>query len=94
MTKPGSVTGFVFASALRGKLLDPDPRGYQCGFESLVTFVGFVTACIIQFLSPVLGLLDPYVFGPPRSVIQRIRNYLSSCKNSKKNLDSYCFVTS
>jgi hypothetical protein len=43
---------------------------------------------------------DPYVFGPPvsGSVSQelriRIRLLLSSNKNSKKNLDSYCFVTS
>jgi hypothetical protein len=47
--------------------------------------------------------LDPYVFGPPRSgsgsvsqnseVRNRIRILLSSSKNSKKNLDSYCSVT-
>jgi hypothetical protein len=35
-------------------------------------------------------------FGPPGSgsISQRIRILLSSSKNSKKNLDSYCFVTS
>jgi hypothetical protein len=49
---------------------------------------------------------DPYVFGSPGSgsVSMRyryrytdpdwIRILLSSSKNSKKNLDSYCFVTS
>jgi hypothetical protein len=44
---------------------------------------------------------DPHVFGPPGSgsgstsqrVWIRIRILLSSCKNSKKNLDSYYFVT-
>jgi hypothetical protein len=40
---------------------------------------------------------DPYVFGPPGSrsgsIIQRYGSaLLSSYKNSKKNLDSYCFV--
>jgi hypothetical protein len=43
---------------------------------------------------------DPHVFGPPGSgsisaeAWIRIRVLLSSSKNSKKNLDSYCFVTS
>jgi hypothetical protein len=44
---------------------------------------------------------DLYVFGPPESgavsqryLLIRIRILLSSSKNSKKNLDSYCFVTS
>ncbi len=48
---------------------------------------------------------EPYVFGPPGSgdgilksgVWIRLRIqiliFLSSSKNSKKNLDSYCFVT-
>jgi hypothetical protein len=43
---------------------------------------------------------DPYVSGPPgsgslsqRRIRIRPRILLSSCKNSKKNLDSYCFVT-
>jgi hypothetical protein len=42
---------------------------------------------------------DPHVFGPPgsRSTSQRygseLRILLSSCKNSKKILDSYYFVT-
>ena len=48
---------------------------------------------------------DPHVFGPPGSgstsqriririlLWIRIRILLSSCKNSKKNLDSYYFVT-
>jgi hypothetical protein len=37
----------------------------------------------------------PHVFGPPGSgfTSQRLRILLSSCKNSKKNLDSYNFVT-
>jgi hypothetical protein len=41
-----------------------------------------------------------YVFGPPESgsvsqskVLNLIRILLSSSKNSKKNLDSFCFVT-
>jgi hypothetical protein len=44
---------------------------------------------------------DPYVFGPPvsgsefrGSVWIRTRILLSTSKNRKKNLDSYCFVTS
>jgi hypothetical protein len=43
---------------------------------------------------------DPHVFGPPRSGSTsqrygiRIRILLSSSNTSKKNLDSYCFVTS
>jgi hypothetical protein len=40
---------------------------------------------------------DPHVFGPPgsgsTSIEVWIRILLSSCKNSKKNLDSYYFVT-
>jgi hypothetical protein len=48
---------------------------------------------------------DPHVFGPPGSgstshrygsgsrILLWIRILLSSCKNSKKNLDSYYFVT-
>jgi len=41
-----------------------------------------------------LGLLDP---DPDKTVIEariRIRILISSSKISKKNLDSYCFVTS
>jgi hypothetical protein len=44
---------------------------------------------------------DPFDFGPPGSgfiaevwMRIRIRSLLSPSKNSKKNLDSYCFVTS
>jgi hypothetical protein len=47
---------------------------------------------------------DPHVYGPPRSgfISQRCGDrdpdpfiiLLSSSKKSKKNLDSYCFVTS
>ncbi len=47
---------------------------------------------------------DPHAFGPPGSgsgsISQRyasgarVRILLSISKNSKKNLDSYCFVTS
>ncbi len=41
---------------------------------------------------------DPYVFGPTGfgSINQRYGSgsFSSSSKNSKKNLDSYCFVTS
>ncbi len=37
---------------------------------------------------------DPHVFGPPGSTCFRAsRILLSTCKNSKKNLDSYYFVT-
>jgi hypothetical protein len=46
---------------------------------------------------------DPHVFGPPGypepdpsvrgTVCTRIRNHLLLSKNSKKNLDFYCFVT-
>jgi hypothetical protein len=40
---------------------------------------------------------DPHVFGPPRSgsTSQEVWIWilLSSCKNSKKNLDTYYFVT-
>ncbi len=43
---------------------------------------------------------DPYVFGPPGSEDPLARgtvpdsDLLSSSKNGKKNLNSYCFVTS
>ncbi len=38
---------------------------------------------------------NPHVFGPPGSgsISQRYGSGSSSCKNSKKNLDSYYFVT-
>jgi hypothetical protein len=35
---------------------------------------------------------DPHVFGPPDPLVWS-RILLSSCKNSKKNIDSYYFVT-
>ncbi len=48
-----------------------------------------------------ISVADPYVFGPPgsgsisqRYLCFRIRILLSSSKNTKENLDSYCFVTS
>ncbi len=38
---------------------------------------------------------DPHVYGPPRSgSISQMYGSGSSSKNSKKNLDSYCVVTS
>jgi hypothetical protein len=44
---------------------------------------------------------DQYVFGPPGSAdpdllvrASEVRILLSFSKNSEKNLDSYCFVTS
>jgi hypothetical protein len=40
-----------------------------------------------------LDLQDLYVFGPPRSIIYD-SIILQSSKNSKKNLNSYCIVTS
>jgi hypothetical protein len=51
----------------------------------------------------IVANLDQYVFGPPRfgpgSISTRYGSgsgsiLLSSCKNSKKTLDSHCFVTS
>ncbi len=62
--------------------------------------------CFRQCCGSESGSSDPNVFGPPgsgsRFISQRygsgsgsgIRILLSSSKNSKKNLDSYCFVTS
>jgi hypothetical protein len=38
-----------------------------------------------------LGLLDP---DPLVIVMDRDPDLLSSCKNSKQNLDSYCVMTS
>jgi hypothetical protein len=37
---------------------------------------------------------EPYVFGPPGSGSGSVSPRYGSCKNSKKILDSYCFVTS
>jgi hypothetical protein len=52
-----------------------------------------------KVLSPVFRIWiqpDPHVFGPPGSINERygIRILLSSSKNSKENLDSYCFAPS
>jgi hypothetical protein len=52
----------------------------------------------IRRIQTFLGHQDPLVFRPSGSISQRYGTgsgfFLSSSKNSNKNLDSYCFVTS
>ncbi len=55
--------------------------------------MAIVTACVQDPDPP-----DPYVFGLPDPDplvrgMDRIWRLLSSSKTSKKNIDSYCFVT-
>jgi hypothetical protein len=51
-----------------------------------------VKICLLKNSVPDPDPPDPHVFGTPESEVW-IRILLSSSKNSKKNLDSYCFVT-
>jgi hypothetical protein len=58
---------------------------------------GSGSECGIHRIHMFLGLLDPYPDPLVRSMYRirfPIRILLSPSKNSKKNLDSYCFVTS
>jgi hypothetical protein len=53
----------------------------------------FIHSYKIIFLGSV-AYPDPYVFGSPGSGSASVTQRYGSSKNNKKNLDSYCFVTS
>jgi hypothetical protein len=99
----GCTRPFWCALHLRGQIHSPYFDRYRYSVEQGYRLSCKMSRCSFLRLRALSFLpRDPHVFGPTRSgsISQRygsgsgIRILLSSSKNSKKNLDSYFFVTS
>ncbi len=96
----GGGGNFLFSSNSSTPPPPPPKKTFNCSCRGSVTFQVEQTGPPTTLLTSVA---DPHVFGPPgsgsRSISQRYRSGSGSgsgspSKKSKKNLDSYCFVTS